>query len=62
MAAEMESTSIAQICYFYNVPFLIVRAISDLVGAESQRMMFNEFVQKSSDNAALLLEELFKNL
>ena len=29
MGVEMEATAIAQVCYAFNVPFVVVRAISD---------------------------------
>ncbi len=30
MAVEMEATAIAQTCYQFNVPFVVVRAVSGL--------------------------------
>ena len=36
MAVEMEATAIAQTCYQFNVPFVVVRAVSDLANGEAE--------------------------
>ncbi len=33
---DMESTAFAQACYFYNIPFLAIRSISDVIGSSFQ--------------------------
>lgn len=33
---DMESAAFAQSCYFYNIPFLAIRSISDVIGSEFQ--------------------------
>lgn len=33
---DMESTAFAQACNFYNVPFLAIRSISDVIGSSFQ--------------------------
>ena len=35
LASDMESTALAQICQFYDIPVLNIRGISDLVGTEA---------------------------
>src|SRR5690606_12159144 len=32
---DMESAAYAQSCYFYNLPFLAIRAISDVIGEDN---------------------------
>lgn len=61
LAVDMESASIAQTCHQFNVPFLILRAISDKAG-QSADMTYEEFLGKacinSSEAVILLLKEL----
>ncbi len=35
LAAEMEASAIAQVCYLFKVPFIIIRSISDSVGSDA---------------------------
>ena len=39
----MEATAIAQVCHAFNVPFVVVRAISDAGDGEAS-MSFEEFL------------------
>ena len=59
LAAEMEGAAIAQVCHQYHVPFVIIRALSDIAGVEST-MSFNEFLSLAAKNAANLIIELIK--
>ena len=43
IAVEMEATAIAQVCHAFNVPFVVVRAISD-AGDGKANMSFEEFL------------------
>src|SRR5690625_770629 len=53
LAAEMEGAAIAQVCYQYNMPFVVIRALSDIAGIDSS-LSFNEFLQLSANTAANL--------
>jgi adenosylhomocysteine nucleosidase len=61
LAVDMESASIAQTCHQFNVPFLILRSISDKAD-QSADMTYEEFLGKacinSSEAVKLLLKEL----
>ncbi len=35
LAAEMEACAIAQVCYQFKIPFIIIRSISDIVGKDA---------------------------
>ncbi|MDH2998446.1 5'-methylthioadenosine/S-adenosylhomocysteine nucleosidase [Pasteurellaceae bacterium LFhippo2] len=52
VAVEMEAASIAQVCHAFNIPFVVVRAISDVADKESH-LSFDEFLplaaKKSSE-------------
>ncbi|MFS0751360.1 5'-methylthioadenosine/S-adenosylhomocysteine nucleosidase [Oceanobacillus sp. 1P07AA] len=54
LALEMEAASIAQVCYRYNTPFVITRALSDIAGKESS-LSFDQFLDTAGKNAAQLI-------
>lgn len=60
IAVEMEATAIAQVCHAFNVPFVVVRAISD-AGDGKASMSFEEFLplaaKQSSQMVLALLQE-----
>lgn len=60
-AVEMEAASIAQVCHAFNVPFVVVRAISDVADKESH-LSFDEFLplaaEKSSEIVLAMLNSL----
>lgn len=60
-ALEMEGASIAQAAHLYKKPFIIVRAISDVVGSDGQTGNYEEFAQEAANNAAKLVELIIKN-
>ncbi|MCY4328655.1 MAG: 5'-methylthioadenosine/adenosylhomocysteine nucleosidase [Endozoicomonadaceae bacterium] len=49
MACEMEAASVAQVCHIFNIPFLIIRAISDIPG-ENNAIDFKIFLQQAVKN------------
>lgn len=61
LAAEMEAAAVAQVCYQYNKPFVIVRALSDIAGEESS-VSFDAFLSKAAKNAAELIMKMIKNM
>lgn len=61
IAAEMEAAAIAQVCYQYNKPFVIVRALSDIAGKQSS-VAFDQFLDKAAKNAAQLIMAMIKAL
>lgn len=61
LAAEMEAAAVAQVCFQYNKPFVIVRALSDIAGKESS-VSFDAFIDKAAKNAASLIMEMIHDL
>ncbi len=57
LAVEMEGSAVAQVAERFEVPLLVVRALSDLAGAESH-MDFHAFLNETATNAALLIRRL----
>lgn len=54
IAGEMEAAAIAQVCYQYDTPFVVIRALSDIAGEKSS-ISFEEFLPKAADNAAKII-------
>lgn len=58
---EMEGAAIAQAAYLNNIPFLIIRAISDKAD-HSAEMAYSEFEAIAIDNTVKLLSELIRRI
>ena len=56
-ACEMESTAIAQTCHLMEVPFVIIRAISDNANGQAQ-IDFHRFILEAGAIAASLVERI----
>lgn len=59
--AEMEGASIAHGAYLNNIPFVIIRAISDKAD-NSAEMDYPQFEAAAAKHSAALVEELVKNI
>jgi len=57
---EMEGAAIAQAAYLNDIPFLIIRAISDKADG-SATMDYSEFERKAIDNSVALLVNMIEN-
>lgn len=54
---EMEGAAIAQICFLDNIPFVVIRSISDSPNGKNH-MDFDEYLQIASKRGAEFLEKL----
>ncbi|MGX7419459.1 5'-methylthioadenosine/adenosylhomocysteine nucleosidase [Carnobacterium gallinarum] len=61
LAAEMEGAAIAQVCHQFDVPFVIVRAMSD-VADEEAGVTFDEFIVDAGKHSAKMVLELLSSL
>jgi adenosylhomocysteine nucleosidase len=59
-AVEMEGAAIAHTCRLFKVPALIIRAISDVAGAESP-VSFKDFLPVASKHSAEIVRRIVKN-
>ncbi len=59
-AIEMEAAAIAQVSTLEGVPFLIIRAISDVIGKDAQVESFKAFLIKAAARSAALLKALLE--
>ncbi len=59
LAAEMEGAAIAQVCYQFGKPFVVVRAMSDVANEEAG-ISFDEFIIEAGKKSANMVLELLK--
>ena len=55
---EMEGAAISQVCKLDNIPFLIVRSISDKPNGKNE-ITFDKFLEKASRRCAYIINEFF---
>lgn len=60
-AVEMEAAAIAQVAYQFNVPFVIIRSLSDIAGKESD-VSFDQFLDKAALHSATLVMKIIASL
>ena len=60
-ACEMEAAAIAQVCYQFNVPFVIIRSLSDIAGKTSE-ISFEQYLPIAAKNASILVENILNRL
>ena len=53
-AVEMEAAAIAQTCYSFALPFVVIRAISDLAD-EKASASFDRFIEKAGNQSAKMV-------
>lgn len=62
LCVEMEGAAVAQVCYEYEIPFSIIRTISDVADGNSH-IDFPAFIQKiSSKYAAEIIKNIFQQI
>lgn len=58
-AIEMEGAAIAQVCKLDNIPFIIIRSISDKPNGNNN-ITFNLFLEKASKRCAKIIKEFLE--
>lgn len=61
LCVEMEGASIAQVCYLSNIPFLVLRSISDTPNNDNV-ITYEEFLKSSSKTIALSMKKIIDEL
>lgn len=60
-AAEMEAAAVAQVCYQFNVAFVVIRALSDIAGKESN-VSFDEFLPVAAKHSTQIVLHVIERL
>jgi len=61
LCVEMEGAAIAQVCYLNQIPFVVIRAISDKADGSAE-VDFLEFVAQSAENSAKVVMEMMGDI
>ena len=62
LSVDMEGAELAHVAYVFNVPFLIVRSISDIVNNEGNEIEYYEFLKIATVNSSMMLQEILRSL
>lgn len=57
--AEMEGAAIAQVCYLNQIPFVIIRSISDNAEAQAD-IAYEKFVPLAAENSSRVVEAMLR--
>lgn len=60
LVTEMEGAAVAQTCYQFEVPFVVVRALSDTADEEAVES-FDEFIEHAGQKSAEMILSFLKN-
>jgi adenosylhomocysteine nucleosidase len=60
-AVEMEAAAVAQVAHQFNIPFVIIRSLSDIAGKESG-ISFEQYLDKAAVNSANLVMKIVSAL
>ncbi|WGL98912.1 5'-methylthioadenosine/S-adenosylhomocysteine nucleosidase [Arsenophonus sp. aPb] len=61
IAVEMEGAAIGHVCHQFGIPFVVVRAISDVADKESH-LSFEEFLPVAARQSSLMVQTMLANL
>lgn len=57
----MEAAAIAQVCHQFEVPFVVIRALSDIAGKESN-ISFDQFLDQAAKHSANLVLKIVESI
>lgn len=60
-AVEMEGAAIAQVCHLAEVPFVVIRSLSDIAGKSSPQS-FEDYLVTASKHSSALVEAMLEQL
>lgn len=60
-AVEMEAAAVAQVCYQFKTPFVVIRALSDIAGKESN-ISFDEFLPVAAKHSTEIVLKTIEKL
>jgi len=62
LAVEMEGAAIAQTCYLYDCPFVVIRALSDIPGSGDNHLSFEQFLDIAADHSSRMVDQMLLTL
>ncbi|QFI14694.1 5'-methylthioadenosine/adenosylhomocysteine nucleosidase [Borrelia sp. CA_690] len=62
VAVEMEGAAIAHVSHVFNVPFIVIRSISDIVNKEGNEVEYSKFSKLAAFNSAKVVQEILRML
>ncbi|WKC80882.1 5'-methylthioadenosine/adenosylhomocysteine nucleosidase [Borreliella tanukii] len=62
IAVEMEGAAIGHVSHMFNVPFIIIRSISDIVNKKGNEVEYSKFLKLAAFNSAKIVQEILKIL
>lgn len=54
---EMEGAAVAQVCYLNEIPFIVIRSISDILNGKNE-IDFSEYLKLASKNCAEFIKQI----
>lgn len=60
-AVEMEAAAIAQTCYQFDIPFIVIRSLSDIAGKESN-VSFEQFLVVAAKHSAEMVMAIVQTI
>lgn len=60
-AVEMEAAAVAQVCYQFGTPFVVIRALSDIAGQQSH-ISFEEFLPTAAKHSTEIVLKVIRSL
>lgn len=60
-AVEMEAAAVAQVCHQFDTPFVVIRALSDIAGEESN-VSFDEFLPVAAKHSTAVVLKAIEKL
>lgn len=60
-AVEMEAAAIAQTCHQFDTPFIVIRALSDIAGKESN-LSFEQFLETAAEHSAQMVMAIVRRI
>ncbi|WP_235048115.1 5'-methylthioadenosine/adenosylhomocysteine nucleosidase [Borrelia persica] len=62
LSVDMEGAALGHVAHVFNIPFIVVRSISDIVNNEGNDVEYHEFLKVATVNAAIMVQEILRLL
>lgn len=62
LAVDMEAAAIAQSCHLFDVPFVVIRALSDIPGDSDNHLSFEQFLEVAALHSSRMIDQMLKQI